>query len=208
MIIEPMDLPWQERHALMLALISPRPLAFISTVGEDGVFNAAPFSAYASVCLEPPTIGVSISRRHGEKKDTLRNIEFSRDFVINIVDQHLSRAMVAASADYPRSVDEIEAVGLTGIRSERVRAPRIAEAPASMECQLIHILELGRPPRQSSLVIAEVVLVHARDELCAQGRVDPSKLGNIGRLAGQSYCLTTDRFELERPGHSPPLSLR
>jgi len=203
MKIIPERLSKRDSHELLMSAILPRPIAFVSTVGEDGVNNVAPFSCFAPIGMKPALVCLQISqKRDGQKKDTLRNIEFAKDFVVNAVDASMAEAMNQASADYPSDVDEFKEVGLTALKSELVRAPRVGESPISMECKLLQILEFGETPTASHVVIGEVVLVHVRDELWAGDQIDISKWKPIGRLGGQLYCRMTDRFEMRRPdGH-------
>ena len=196
----PADLNRKDSHDLMMATILPRPIAFVSTVGEDGVFNLAPFSCFAPVGMKPALVCLQIgNKRDGQEKDTLRNIEFSKDFVVNVVDESLAEAMNQSSADYPSDVDEFKEVGLTAVKSEVVKAPRVAESPIHMECRLVQILKYGEAPAIANVVIGEVVLVQVRDELLAGDQIDFSKLKSIGRLGRDLYCRTTDIFELKRP---------
>lgn len=200
MIINPEDLKHRDTYRLLTSIIVPRPIALVSTLGEDGVFNLAPFSAFTSVNITPPMICFNVAYRgNGEKKDTLKNIEFSKDFVVNVVNEPLARAMNQASADYPSHIDEFKEVGLTPIRSEIVKAPRVAESPVNMECKLSNILQFGSIPTGSNLVIGEVVLIHVRDEFYINGEIEPLKLKAIGRLGRDFYCRTTDIFEMIRP---------
>ncbi len=196
----PAELNRKDSHDWMMAMILPRPIAFVSTVGEDGVFNLAPFSCFAPVSMKPALVCLQIgNKRDGQEKDTLRNIEFSKDFVINVVDESLAEAMNQSSADYPSDVDEFKEVGLTAVKSERVKAPRVAESPIHMECRLVQILKYGKAPAIANVVIGEVVLVQVRDDLLAGDQIDFSKLKAIGRLGRDLYCRTTDIFELKRP---------
>ena len=200
MKINPTDLDPRNSHRLNTAAIVPRPIAFVSTIGEDGIYNLAPFSAYASISIKPAIVGFSVvPRRDGQKKDTLKNIEFSKDFVINVVNETLAEAMNKTSATFPSSVDEFKEAGLTPIKSDLVKAPRVAECPINMECKLLQILQFGKSSNGSNLVIGEVVLFHVKDELYVNGEIQMSKLKAIGRLGGNSYCRTTDMFEMERP---------
>jgi len=132
MKIETANLEWQELHDLLGNTITPLPVALISTIGQDGTHNAAPFSFIAPVCSKPPIICVSFGLRQGEKKDTLRNIEFSHDFVVNVVDETLISHAIQASADYPSSIDEIKEVRLTAVHGEKVKSPRVAESKVSL----------------------------------------------------------------------------
>ena len=202
MKIDPQNMEKRYLHELMASSIVPRPIALISTVGEDGVYNLAPFADVAPVCMKPPLVGIQISwNRDGRKKDTLRNIEFGKDFVINVVDEPLGEAMNQTSAEYPSNVDEFKEVGLTALKCDRVRAPRLAESPVNMECKLVQILEFGECPTGGFLVIGEVILFHIQDQLWADGQVDVSKLHAIARLggSGSQYCRTRDIFVLQRP---------
>ncbi len=202
MKIEPVNLSWQESHDLIGNVITPLPVALVSTIGQDGIYNAAPFSFIAPVCSKPPIICVSIGLRKGQKKDTLRNIEFSGDFVINVVDEALIKQAVQTSADYPNGVDEIKDVGLTVISSEKVKSPRVAESKASLECRLLQKLEIleERPEGQGlkAIVFGEVVLAHIRDELWVAGNVEPSRLRAVGRVGTDLYCRTEDIFEMKK----------
>ena len=200
MKIDPRDLNRRDSHELFMSAILPRPIAFVSTVGEDGVLNLAAFSCFTLVGLNPAQVCFYIGlKRDGGKKDTLINIEFSRDFVVNIVDEPLVKAMNQASAEYPSDVDEFKEVGLTPAKSELVRAPRVAESPVNMECRLKEILESGAAASGGHIIMGEVVLVHVKDELWAGDQIEISKLKPIGRLGGDLYCRIADIFEMERP---------
>ncbi|MEE8418941.1 MAG: flavin reductase family protein [Dehalococcoidales bacterium] len=201
MKINPADVDGRGTHELIMSAVVPRPIAFISTIGEDGTLNLAPFSAYTSICLKPALLCFSISRRrNGQEKDTLLNIKSSEDFVINVVDEDLAEAMNQTSADYPSEVDEFKQVGLTPAKSDIVKAPRVAESPVSMECKLHQILEFGEPPGGARVVIGEVVLIHVRDELWTGSFIDPEKLKAVSRIGGMDgYCRSTDIFKMSRP---------
>jgi flavin reductase (DIM6/NTAB) family NADH-FMN oxidoreductase RutF len=200
MKIIPADLNKRDSHELMMSAILPRPIAFVSTVGKDGIFNVAPFSCFAPIGMKPALVCLQISRkRDGEKKDTLKNIELTKDFVVNAVDELMAKAMNQSSAEYPSDVDEFKEVGLTALKSDLVKAPRVGESPVNMECRLIQTLNFGEVPTGSHVVIGEVVLVHVRDELWAGDHIDISKWKPIGRLGEQLYCRMTDRFEMKRP---------
>lgn len=200
MQLDPANFDRRDMHELLVAAIMPRPIAWVSTVGEDGVFNLAPFSMFTSVSLKPTIVCFCIGwRRDGQKKDTLRNIEWSKDFVINVVDESLAEAMNQSSAEYPAHVNEFQEVGLTPVKGGIVKAPRVAESPISMECQLRQILEFGERPSGGCLILGEVVRFHVRDEFYVNGQIEVSKLKLIGRLGAELYCRITDTFEMKRP---------
>ncbi len=184
-------------HQLLKNCVIPRPIAWISTLGPDGVANAAPYSCFTFLATLPPIVGFSVEPRNGQKKDTLRNIEHAGDFVVNIVPEHLTKAMNSSAEDLPPEVDEISTAGLSACPSEKVRSPRIAECPINLECKVQQILELGRS--RHSFVIAEVLLFLVADHLYKDGQIDTNALCPIGRMAGNQYVRLGDVFELNRP---------
>jgi flavin reductase (DIM6/NTAB) family NADH-FMN oxidoreductase RutF len=197
MRIDPSKLDGEAAHQLLKGCVSPRPIAWISTIGSNGITNAAPFSCFTFVATLPPMICFSIEPRGGQKKDTLRNVESTKDFVVNLVSEELAEAMNATAEDFPPEVSEITAGGLTAVPSECVRSPRIGECPVSLECRVGQIVELGRS--QHSLVIGEVLMVHIRDDLYHNGTIDSTRLRPLGRLAGNQYCRLGEIIELDRP---------
>jgi flavin reductase (DIM6/NTAB) family NADH-FMN oxidoreductase RutF len=200
MKIDPANLDLKSAHDLLVSAVLPRPIAFVSTIGRDGVYNLAPFSYFTVLSSKPAVVGVGIGRkRDGQKKDTLVNVEFARDFVINMVTESLAKAMNQASGEYPSQVDEFREVGLTPARSDLVRSPRVVESPVNMECRLMQILEFGEAPRTSSFVIGEIVRIHIQDEIWIQRVIKAHKLAAIGRLGEDFYCRTMDIFEMKRP---------
>ncbi len=193
MKIDPQNLDWKHAHRLLMSAIVPRPIALVSTIGENGVFNLAPFSAFSTMGLNPPRVHINIGRkRNGQKKDTLVNIEFSEDFVINVVDESLAQAMNKSSAAYPSDIDEFKEAGLTPLKADMVKSPLVAESPVNMECKLEQILNFGDLPEQTSVVIGKVVRIHIKDELYVNEEIQASALRALGRLGEDLYCRTTD----------------
>lgn len=199
MEVDPSGLSATEMYKLLTGMVVPRPIAWISTVGENGVYNLAPFSYFSGICSKPPTICVSIARRNGDKKDTVRNVEWAGDFVVNVVAEALVDKMNQTSADYPPEVSEFDVAGLTPIPGDRVKSPRVGEAPISVECRLVQILEFGDPSNRTSLIIGEIVQVHIAEGVIRDGKIDFARLRAVGRLAGDLYCRTGDVFSLKRP---------
>ena len=201
MKIDPAKLDTREVHHLYMTIISPRPIAWVSTVDKRGINNLAPFSTYTLLSGMPAVVGFGVGTfRDGRKKDTLRNIERNGQFVINVVTEDLGEAMNLTSAPYPPEVSEFEKVELTPIKSELIAPARVGEAMVSLECKMSQILRFGKPPTQNSFVIGEVILLHVKDEIWNNGTIDASKLKTIGRLGGTDlYCRTSDRFEMKRP---------
>ena len=200
MKIDPTEMDYISSHELFTNTIVPRPIAFVSSVSKDGVFNLAPFSFYAAIATKPALVGIGIStKRDGRKKDTLVNIEFTKDFVLNVVTEDFAQAMNQTATAYASDVDEFREVGLTAVKADLVKSPMIAESPVNMECRMMQVLEFGKLPRRTSFVIGEVVRVHIKDELWAKHEVETVKLKVIGRLGGDLYCRITDIFEMKIP---------
>jgi len=196
-----------ELHDLLGTALGPLPVAFISTIGPQGTYNAAPYSFTAPVCSKPPILCVSIGLRTGQKKDTIRNIEYARDFVVNCVDESIIKEVVQASADYPYGVDEIRATGLTAIKGEMVKSPRVSEAKVSMECKLVQKLEFieeyKEGPGLRAIIFGEVILAHIKDEVWVDGKIDPRRLKVIGRVGANLYSKPGEIFELKHSGVKP-----
>lgn len=199
MKIDPANLDWRHAQELFVGLIVPRPIAFVSTIGKDGIFDVAPFSFFAPIIQKPMTLGFSImQKRDGQNKRTLTNIESAKDFVVNVVNEPLAEAMNRSSASCPNNIDKFKFAGLTPVKADIVKPPLVAESPINMECRLLQILQFGTD-RQASFVIGEVVRVHVKDELYADGRIQMSKLKAIARMSAELYCRTNDIFEIKMP---------
>jgi flavin reductase (DIM6/NTAB) family NADH-FMN oxidoreductase RutF len=191
-------------NRVLTGVVVPRPIAFVSSISADGIANLAPFSFFNAVSYSPPTIVFSAARHAGWKeKDTLANIEATGEFVVNIVSEEIAEAMNSTAAEYPADVDEFEIAGLTALPSDRIKSPRVAESPVSMECRLNQVVEIGEGDNSHGLVIAEVVLLHIRDDVINGHRIDQQKLKPVGRLAGSMYCSTLDTYEMFRPNYDP-----
>jgi flavin reductase (DIM6/NTAB) family NADH-FMN oxidoreductase RutF len=200
MRIDPANLDQKDAHGLFVGAALPRPIAFVSTIGEDGIYNLAPFSFFIPMSVKPAIVGVGIVRkRDGSKKDTLVNIESGKDFVVNVVTEALAEAMNQTAGEYPREVDEFKVAGLTPIQGDLVKSPMVMESPVNFECRLLQILEYGDSPRFSNFVIGEALRVHVKDEFWTNGQISPEKLKAIGRMGGDLYCRTVDVFEMKRP---------
>ncbi len=175
-----------ENYKLLIGAIIPRPIAWVTSLGEGGVINAAPFSAFTFVSSDPPMIGVNAGRRDGELKDTPRNVEAMKEFVVNIVSTPLGPQMHQTSADYPPGVSELKAVGLTPAPSRLIQTPGILEAPVRMECRLHKILEFGVGP--AWFMVGDVVAFHVRKDIIRNGKIDGFALDPLCRLGGPNYA--------------------
>jgi flavin reductase (DIM6/NTAB) family NADH-FMN oxidoreductase RutF len=196
--VDPATLSEDAAYFWQIATILPRPIAWTSTLNEDGSANLAPFSFFTGVSSDPPTCLICVSRNgRGEKKDTWRNIERTGEFVVHVVTDALAAQMNLTSRGVAYGVDELAAAGLTRIPADKVAAPRVAESPVAMECRLERIVEVGRAG--TAVIIGEIVLWHVRDDLLVNGRLDTGRLDAIGRMAGSGYVRTRDRFDMPRP---------
>ena len=200
MIINPSEQTVKENYKLLIGSILPRPIAFVSTVSEKGVFNLAPYSFFTAITSKPPHICFAPSiKKGGHKKDTLNNIEKTKEFVVNIVSYSFIEKVNEAATEFPEDYDEFKETGLTSVKSQIVKAPRLKESYINMECKLNQIVYLGpQEPGGGALVIGEVVLFHVSDEIIKNGRIDTSLLDPVGRLAGQEYSKLGKRFTLLR----------
>ncbi|MBY0120542.1 flavin reductase family protein [Bacillus sp. S/N-304-OC-R1] len=195
------NLEWREAYKLLVGSILPRPIAFVTTVDEEGVVNAAPFSFFTAICADPLLICFSPMRRgnDGAKKDTLLNIEATKEFVINIVSEDFVEQMNICATEFPSEVDEVEVSGLNKSASIKVKPPRIKESKVHLECTLYETLHFGEHAGAGSLVIGKVEHVHISDELYDNGRINTEKLNPIGRLAGHMYTRPmAETFEIVR----------
>jgi flavin reductase (DIM6/NTAB) family NADH-FMN oxidoreductase RutF len=191
-------------YKLMTGIIVPRPVALVSTLDADGVPNLAPFSFFCGVGSAPPTL-LFCPVLHGndpgepQRKDTLANVEATGEFVVNVVSEALTEAANITAASVPPHVDEFQLAGLTPIASDVVRALRVAESPAHMECKLLQVIYTSRQPGGGVIVLGEIVRFHVRESLVDNFRVDPDGLNAVGRMAGNSWVRTRDRIDLVRP---------
>ena len=201
MVIDPAAAGAQNIYKLMIGIIVPRPIAFVSTISSDGVLNLAPFSFFTAVSANPPVIAFSpmVRGSDGQHKDTLRNIESTGEFVVNIVSEEFVEQMNLCSGEYPPDVDEFAVSGLTPVVSDLVKPPRVAESKAQMECRLVQVVHVSTKPLGGSIVLGEVFRFHVSDAICEQYRVEPDLLRPVGRMGGPTYVRTTDRFNLDRP---------
>lgn len=201
MKVDPNEREPREVYRFMIGSIHPRPIAWVSTVSPDGEANLAPFSFFMGVCANPPTVAFSpVNRRDGSKKDTVRNIEANREFVVNVVSFAQAEAMNATSIDLPYRQSEFDYAGLTPIDSERIAPPRVKEAAVQMECVLDRIVHVGDGAGAANLILGRIVLMHVDDGVLGEdGLIDPAKLDTVGRMGGIAYTRTTERFEFERP---------
>jgi len=198
-IIDPQAVPVSIAYQLLTSAVVPRPIGFISSLSPEGVANLAPFSFFNAVCGEPPMIMFSASNRH-PLKDTLRNVQAMREFVVNIVSEEIAAQMNLTAGDYAPDISEFDVAGLTPVASDLVKPPRVLESPVNMECRVHDIMEVSNKPMGGSVVIGEVVRFHVRDSIIDKDMlIDPDKLKPVARLGGPSYSRIRDHFDMVRP---------
>jgi flavin reductase (DIM6/NTAB) family NADH-FMN oxidoreductase RutF len=199
-----MELDLETIHAdrtypILASLVTPRPIAWVTTLNENGTVNAAPFSFFNLLGTNPPILGFCPGNHaDGGPKDTARNVRHSHEFVVNLVDLALAEPMNLTAATLPYGVEELRQAGLTTAPSSVVKPPRIAEAPASLECTEWGTLQIG----DNRLIIGLIKRVHVRDELIDPEtlRIRTESFHPLGRMASPDwYCRTDNRFEMKRP---------
>jgi flavin reductase (DIM6/NTAB) family NADH-FMN oxidoreductase RutF len=190
-----------ERYKLLIGLVIPRPIAWISTRSENGVANCAPFSFFNVFSEDPPLCVIGINpRKDGAMKHTLKNIRRTREFVVNLVDEATANAMHISSYEFPEDESEFDKAGLTAAPAATVQHPRVAQAAACLECRLYRLIEVSGT---RELVLGEIQLVHAREGIIdpQSKRISEQHYRPIGRLFADRYCTTRQRFDL--PGELP-----
>jgi flavin reductase (DIM6/NTAB) family NADH-FMN oxidoreductase RutF len=188
-------------YRALIGAVTPRPIAWVTTLDGQGRVNLAPFSFFNAFGANPPIVVFSPTlRRDGSKKDTLLNLESIPEFVLNAAVEDLALKINASSTELPRGQSEVDYTGLTLQPSSKVRPPRIAESPVHLECLVRQVMSIGEGPIAANLVIGEVLFIHIEDNLLdSHGQIDPRKLHTIARLGGSYYCRSTNLFEMERP---------
>jgi len=190
----------ENAYKLLVSTVVPRPIAWVTTRDVDGTLNAAPFSFFNAMSGDPPVVCLGIGgRAPGDIKDTGGNIRRTGEFVVNLVSHKLAEQMNITAIDFPKGINELAEAGLTAAPSVKVRPPRIAEAPVSMECERLVIVEVGIA---RAVILGRVLAIHIRDEYVLDAErcyVDSPKLDLIGRMHGRGwYARTTDLFEMPR----------
>ena len=183
-------------YNLLIGLVAPRPIAWVTSMNLGGELNAAPFSAFNYMGMDPPIVAIGISNRPGPNriaKDTANNIRSTGEFVINVVNETLAEAMNICAIDFPPEINELAIAKLDTEPSLIVKVPRIAAAPASLECREISTIEIGR----NRIVLGQVVAIHVKDEFVDQAGpyIRAEELHAVGRMNGLgAYVKTTDAF--------------
>jgi len=202
--IDPSGHTGRQNYQLLSGMVVPRPIAFVTSLSADGLLNAAPFAYFNAIGNKPPLIMFSPTYQGAEKpgyagekikKDTLRNVEATGEFVVNIVTEDIAEAVNICAGSFDYGVNELEKAGLTTRPSRLVKPPRVAESPGSLECRLQQIVDVG----SHNIVIGEVVMFHIRDDLYDNGTIDVHNLHPVARLSKNYYTRCQDIFEMVRP---------
>ena len=200
MFYRPSDNDHGMPHNPFKAIVSPRPIGWISTVSADGTANLAPYSFFNALCDNPPMVMFASTGQKPDQakgKDSLANILATEEFAVNIVSYTLKDQMNASAASFPADVDEFEAAGLTKAAGVAINAPHVAEAPAVLECKLFKIIDL--PGAANTMVIGEVVGVHMKDDFIVNGQFDVTKYQPLSRLGYMDYAAVENVFSLKKP---------
>ena len=202
--IDPNNLSTGEIHKILLSSVTPRPIALASTVDSNGNVNLSPFSYFNVFSAAPPVLIFSPANRvtDNSKKDTLANVNETKEVVINLVDKNIVEPTSLSSVYYEKGVDEFIKSGLTKISSTKVSPPRVLESPISFECKVNDIISLGSGGGAGNLIICEIIMIHVNNELLdPRGDIDPLKLELVARMGGNYYLdiKPENLFEIKKP---------
>lgn len=189
--LNPKEIPVAKMHSYLLGAVTPRPIAFASTVDKAGNVNLSPFSFFNCFGANPPILIFSPARRGRDNttKHTYENLREVPEVVINVVTYNMVQQTSLASTEYPKGVNEFIKAGFTATPSIVVKPPRVSESPIAMECKVLQIIQTGDQGAAGNLVICEVVRMHINEQvLDADGRIDPWKLDAVARLGADYYC--------------------
>ena len=196
--VTPEELAPRDAYRLLVSIVVPRPIAWVSSMGADGTVNLAPFSFFNVVGDSPPTIMVSIGRRGGKPKDTLRNVLETGEFVVHIVEPALAEAMNRTSGDWPYGANEFAVADLAAAPSQEVRPPRLAAAPVALEARLTQVIPVQ--DTRYTMILGRVLRYHIRPDLLdPAGLVNATRLRPVARLGGDDYTTVEQVFTMSRP---------
>ncbi|MCB0318185.1 MAG: flavin reductase family protein [Bdellovibrionales bacterium] len=194
------QLETSEIYKILIGTVLPRPIALVSTVNASGLGNLAPFSFFNAVSSKPPALMIAVGNKVVEEKDTAKNINETKEFVINIASEWLIEPLVYTAGNFPYGVNEMEEAGFTPLKSELVRPPRVKESPVQFECKLMQSVKLGEDSIGSTtLFIGEILKIHIAKNAYENGKINFDKIKSIGRLGGYQYCSIKNIFELRPP---------
>jgi flavin reductase (DIM6/NTAB) family NADH-FMN oxidoreductase RutF len=211
LVIDPNKTAPLDMYQFLIGSVAPRPIAFVSTVDGEGVANLAPYSFFNAFSADPPIVVFSSSLRGGSgaKKDTLRNVETTKECVINMVSHSIMRQMTLTAHDYPSNINEFQKAGLTPLPSDLVKPFRVAESPVQMECRAEQIIPLGEKPTSGRLIVCRILRMHINEAVLTDDkrRIDANKMDLIGRLGRFWYTRASGAslFEIARTDSVLPI---
>lgn len=188
-----------ENYKFLIGGILPRPIAWVSSISNEGLVNLAPFSFFTVASANPPILCFNpMYDADAKAKDTLRNIREQGEFVVNTVSATHLEVMNKSCHQVPPEVDEFSYANIQKSESHFVKPPRVADAVVSYECRLNQIVDLGDQPLSGHLILGDVLAVHVADKAWVEDKIDSSQLDAIARMSGDDYSLTRDKVQLER----------
>ena len=209
-IKNPKETQTKDLHQYLLGSVAPRPIAFVSTKDKDGNDNLAPYSFFNVFSANPPVVIFSPARRVRDNtiKHTLENVIEVPEVVINIVNYKMVQQMSLSSTEYPKGVNEFVKAGLTQLASEEVKPPRVAAAPAALECVVVdtYTVQHRGGDHRYTMTFGEVVGIHINDDFIHDGRVDTAAMQLVTRMGYDEYAVLEKAFSLSRPDNDPLLS--
>ncbi|OCX61587.1 flavin reductase [Thioclava sp. SK-1] len=202
------DLTPRQAYKVMIGTIVPRPIAWVTTISPDGVVNAAPYSFFNCLSADPPILALGVENKPDRSfKDTAYNIRMTECFTVNIVDRPNAKAMSVTAANLEPQIDELQIAGLTAVRGDKVKCPRIAEAPVAFECERYLGINVSSA---REIILGRIVRAHIREDI-----IDPEthysdyrKLDALGRMGGNGYAGTFDYFDLPTPSADDVLAVQ
>ncbi|SMD32464.1 NADH-FMN oxidoreductase RutF, flavin reductase (DIM6/NTAB) family [Reichenbachiella faecimaris] len=202
--IDPKSVSTAHFHSVLLTVVAPRPIAFASTIDENGQVNLSPFSFFNAFSANPPILVFSPARRVRDNttKHTLENVLKVPEVVINIVDYPIVEQMSLASTEYPAGVNEFVKAGFTEVASEKIKPPRVKESPVAFECKVLEVKSMGDHGGAGNLIICEIVMAHVQDHLLTdENKIDPTRLELVARMGGNWYTKANQdtMFEIPKP---------
>ncbi len=208
--LDPITMGLPSLHQFLISSVAPRPIAFVSTLDENGQPNLAPYSFFNVFSAKPPILVFSSNRRGKENttKDTLENVHFSDELVINVVSYDIVRQMALTSMNYPKGISEFEKSGLTPISSELIKPFRVKESPVQFECRVSRTIPLGDVGGSGNLIICEVLLIHYDENILDEsGNIDPHKIDLMARMGQSLYSRASGEAVYEIPRFGKQLGI-
>lgn len=201
LVIDPALLSAKDIYKFLIGSILPRPIAFVTSIGEENTVNGAPFSFFNIVSSDPPILSISVQRKDYIQKDTARNISINKEFVIHICDQKNIEKINKTAASLPSNQSEIDYAQMEKVESTKISTPGIIEAKIRIECKLEHMITIANDEGKATcdLILGRAVCFHIEEELYEDGKIDARQLKPVARLAGDDYSKLGEMFTIKRP---------